>query len=134
MAYNFKKIKFKPRIVTKRIMKDFSTEDFKNKLNLAPWGNIYSVPPNDVDNQIVVLENLFNKVLDEVAPVKTFRVTRPPSPWLTEDLKKLMDDRDKLKAAYKKSFDPVLEAEYKDLRNIVTHKKEQLNFITLNKI
>ena len=104
-------------------MKDFSTEDFKNKLNLAPWGNIYSVPPNDVDNQIVVLENLFNNVLDEVAPVKTFRVTRPPSPWLTEDLKKLMDDRDKLKAAYKKSFDPVLEAEYKDLRNIVTHKK-----------
>ena len=83
-------------------MKDFSADDFKSKLNLAPWGNIYSVPENDVDNQIVILENLFNNVLDDVAPVKTFRVTRPPSPWLTEDLKKLMDDRDKLKAAYKK--------------------------------
>ena len=104
MAYNFKKVKFKPRIVTKRIMKDFSDEEFKNKLNHAPWGSIYSVPENDIDNQIVILENIFNNVLDEVAPVKTFRVTRPPSPWLTEDLKKLMEDRDKLKAAYKKGL------------------------------
>merc|ERR1711996_45842 len=118
MAYNFKKVKFKPRMITKRIMKDFSVDEFKNKLDLAPWGNINAVPQNDIDNQIVILEN----VLDEVAPLKTFRVTRPPSPWLTEDLKKLMDDRDKLKAAYKKSFDPSLEEEYKNLRNIVTLK------------
>ena len=133
MAYNFKKVKFKPRMVTKRIMKDFSEEDFKNKLNLTPWGNIHSVPENDVDNQIVILENLFNNVLNEVAPVKTFRVTRPPSPWLTEDLKKLMDDRDKLKAAYKKSFDPSLEEDYKNLRNIVTHEKRKAKFIHFQK-
>ena len=69
----------------------------KDKLNLAPLGNIYAVPQNDVDNQIVILENIFNDVLNDVAPVKTFRVTRPPSPWLTDDLKKLMEDRDKLK-------------------------------------
>ena len=104
MAYNFKKVKFKPRMITKRIMKDFSVDEFKNKLDLAPWGNINSVPQNDIDNQIVILENIFENVLDEVAPLKTFRVTRPPSPWLTEDLKKLMDDRDKLKAAYKKNL------------------------------
>ena len=82
MAYNFKKVKFKPRIVTKRIMKDFSDDEFKNKLNHSPWGNIYSVPENDIGNQIVILENIFNGVLDEVAPVKTFRVTRPPPPGL----------------------------------------------------
>ena len=41
-------------------------------------------------------------VLNDVAPAKTFRVTRSPSPWFTEDLKKLMDDRDKLKVAYEK--------------------------------
>ena len=46
MAYNFKKVKFKPRMVTKRIMKDFSDEEFKNKLNRSPWGNFYSVPEN----------------------------------------------------------------------------------------
>ena len=72
MAYNFKKVKFKPKIITKRIMKDFSADEFKDKLNLAPWGNVYAVPQNDVDNQIVILENIFNDVLNEVAPVKTF--------------------------------------------------------------
>ena len=92
------------------------------------------MPENDVDNQIVVLENLFNNVLDDVVPVKTFRVTRPPSTWLTEDLKKLMDDRDKLKPAYKKSFDPELETEYKDLRNIVTHKKRTAKLFHFKKI
>ena len=123
MAYNFKKVKFKPRIITKRIMKDFSADEFKDKLNLAPWGNIYAVPQNDVDNQIVILENIFNNVLNDVAPVKSFRVTRPPSPWLTDDLKKLMEDRDKLKSAFKKNFDRETEENYKKLRNLVCHKK-----------
>ena len=59
-------------MITKRIMKDFSVDEFKNKLDLAPTGNINAVPQNEIDNQIVILENIFENVLDEVAPLKTF--------------------------------------------------------------
>ena len=58
MAYNFKKVKFKPRMITKRIMKDFSVDEFKNKLDLAPLGNINAGPQNDIVNQIVIFENI----------------------------------------------------------------------------
>ena len=112
MAYNFKKEKFNPKIITKRNMKNFSEEDFLNRLNLAPWGQIYATenpkilhenpedatPKNVVNNQVTILENIFRTVVDEVAPFKTCRVTRPPSPWLTEGMKLKMDERDKLRA------------------------------------
>ena len=41
--------------------------------------------------------------------------------------------RDKLKAAYKKSFDPDLEKEYKNLRNIVTYEKRKAKLIHFQK-
>ena len=112
------------------IIKDFSVDEFKNKLYLAPWKNILAVPQNYIDNQIVILENIVENVLDEVGPLKTFRVNRPPSPWFTEDFKKLMDDRDKLQAAYKKNFDTYFEEKYRTLRNIVVHKKDRLRLKT----
>ena len=77
MAYNFKREKFAPKTITKRCMKEFSEADFKEKLNFAPWGNIYAIPENEINDQVTVLENVFRDVVDQVAPFKTFRVTRP---------------------------------------------------------
>ena len=67
-------------------MKNFSKEDFLKKLDLAPWGYLYDIPENEIDNQVTILENIYRDVLDEVAPFKTFRVTRPPTPWRTEEM------------------------------------------------
>ena len=82
-------------------MKNFSEDAFLNKLNLAPWGNIYAPEnpeilhdnPDDanseiiVNRQVTILENIFRDVVDEIAPFKSFRVTRPSSPWLTDEMK-----------------------------------------------
>ena len=123
MSYNFKKEKFSPKVISKREMKNFSSEDFLNKLDFAPWGNIYAVPENAIDDQVTIIENVFRTVLDDVAPFKTFRVTRPPTPWLSEKIKEKMNERDKLRAVYKKSFDPIIFEKYKDLRNEINHEK-----------
>ena len=139
MAYNFKKEKFNPKIITKRNMKNFSEEDFLNRLNLAPWGQIYAAEnpdilkenPEDaapkiiVNKQVTILENIFRTVVDEVAPFKTCRVTRPPSPWLTEGMKLKMDERDKLRADYKINFDATTFEKYKELRNQINHEKRR---------
>ena len=101
MAYNFKKEKIKPKIISKRDMKNFSEEEFLKKLNVAPWGQIYSAenpdilfhnpedadPKNIVNNQVTILENIFRNVVDEVAPFKTCRVTRP-APGLRTKLRR----------------------------------------------
>ena len=137
MAYNFKKEKFKPKIISKRDMKNFSEEEFLKKLNVAPWGQIYSAenpdilfhnpedadPKNIVNNQVTILENIFRNVVDEVAPFKTCRVTRPASPWLTDEIKEKMNERDKLRAKYKSNFNPHIFEKYKELRNEINHEK-----------
>ena len=131
MAYNFKKEKFKLKIISKRDMKNFSEEEFLKKLNLAPWGQIYSPenpdilfhnpedadPKNIVNNQVTILENVFRNVVDKVAPFKTCRVTRPASPWLTDEIKVKMNERDKLRAKYKSNFNPHIFEKYRELRN-----------------
>ena len=71
------------------------------------------------------MENVFRTVVDEVAPFKTCRVTRPPTPWLTEDLKSKMDLRDKLRTQYKQNFDMAVFENYKDLRNEINHEKRR---------
>ena len=147
MAYNFKKEKFAPKMITKRDMKNFSEEAFLNKLNLAPWGSIYAPEnpkilkdnPEDanseiiVNKQVTILENIFRDVVDEIAPFKSFRVTRPSSPWLTEEMKIKMNERDKLRALYKKEFDEKIFEKYKELRNEINHEKRKAKIKHFNK-
>ena len=64
-------------------------------MEIAPWGNIEAV--DDVDNKVTIFENIHREIIDKHAPFRTFRVTRPASPWLTEEIKELMDDRNKYK-------------------------------------
>ena len=125
MSYNFKREKFTPKVISKRCMKDFSDEVFREKLDTAPWGNIYAVPEDEIGDQVTILENVFRDVVDEVAPFKTFRVTRPPTPWMTEDMKTKMHERDKLRAQYKANFDNETFEKYKELRNTINHEKRK---------
>ena len=128
-------------------MKNFSENEFLDKLNLAPWGSIYAAenlkileenpedatPQEIINKQVTILENTFRNVVDEVAPFKTFRVTRPPTPWLTDEMKIKMNERDKLRALYKKDFDPEIHEKYKELRNEINHEKRKAKIKHFNK-
>ena len=57
---------------------------------------IYSY--DDPNEQLDVLEKLFNECLERHAPMKRVKVTRPPAPWLTtEDFQSLLAERDRLR-------------------------------------
>ena len=60
---------------------------------MAPWGNIEAVDDDDVDNKVTIFENIHKEIIDKHAPMRTFRVTRPATPWLTTEIKDLMDQR-----------------------------------------
>ena len=57
-CYALKKPKFKPKIIVKRKMDKFNIENFKNDIDLAPWGNLSVFADNDLDNKITVLGNI----------------------------------------------------------------------------
>ena len=92
MAYAIKKPKYKPRTVTRRVFKHFNQEAFLNDIANAPWDNVYAVEEDDLDSKATIFENYFSSIIEKHAPLKTFTVKHP---WLTDDIKKHMDERDK---------------------------------------
>ena len=121
MAYSLKKPKFKPKILTRRDFRNFDEKSFVRDMEMAPWGNILAVADDDIDNKVTIFENIHREIIDKHAPFRTFRVTRPASPWLNEDIKNLMDNRDKYKNKFNSDKNPETEEIYKSLRNAVSH-------------
>ena len=68
-----------------------------NDIANAPWELIFAVAEDDVDSKATIFENYFRDILDKHAPLKTFIIKYPKAPWLTDDIKKHMDNRDKQK-------------------------------------
>lgn len=121
-AYSLKKPKFKPKFLTKRDFRNFNENEFKRDIEMAPWGNILAVADSDIDNKVTIFENIYKDIIDKHAPFRTFRVTRPATPWFTDEIKKLMDDRDRYKNKFNLDNNPQTEEIYKVLRNSVNHK------------
>ena len=125
MAYSLKKPKFKAKMVTRRDFRKFDKDAFMRDMFIAPWGNVEAVDDDDIDNKVTIFENIHSEIINKHAPFRTFRVTRPAAPWLTDSVKDLMDDRDKYKNKFNKDKKPETELLYKDLRNRVTHAIRQ---------
>ena len=125
LAYSLKKPKFKPKMVTRRDFRNFNKDAFLHDMSLAPWGNIEAVDDDDVDNKVTIFENIHREIIDKHAPYRTFRVTRPASPWMTDEIKEMMDSRDRYKNKFNIDKSPATEILFKDLRNRVTHALRQ---------
>ena len=121
MAYSLKKPKFKPKMVTRRDFRRFDEKKFIHDMELAPWGNILAVEDSDIDNKVTIFENIHREIIDKHAPFRTFRVTRPATPWFNDNIKELMDERDKYKSKFNLDKKKVTEEIFKTLRNNVTH-------------
>ena len=87
----------------------------------APWGNIYAVGEADIDNKVTILENIHLEIIKKHAPLRTFRVTRPATTWLTDEIKALMDNRDRYKNKFNENKREETNILFKEARNKVTH-------------
>ena len=124
MAYDIKKPKFKPHKVTIRNFKNFDLEGFQAAAELAHFENVYNVV--NINDKVTILENTINDLLDQFAPYKTYTITKQNStPWLTDEIRKVMDVRDMYKYNYNKSRDKTFNDKFKLLRNKVTGMMRQ---------
>ena len=125
LAYSLKKPKFKPKMITRRDFRNFDKNAYLHDMSIAPWGNIEAVDDDDVDNKVTIFENIHKDIINKHAPFRTFRVTRPAAPWLTDEIKELMDERDRYKNKFNRNKQPETELLFKDLRNRVSHAVRQ---------
>lgn len=110
---NLSKPKNKIEMKTFRSLKGYSKETFCSALlNATPVLNTM-LDTDCVDKQSDVLTSTFVDCLDSCAPIITRKITRPPAPWMTEDIRNEMKNRNNLRRRRDLTFDEITNELYK---------------------
>ena len=121
----------KPIIVKSRSFKNFDSAKFCEDLRKANWCTVINA--DDIDIACDSFSNIINKVSDKHAPVVSHRVSERSSPWVTEELRKGIRERDLLK---KKASYSRLQHDwniFKSKRNAVNRLNKDLKTSYFNK-
>ena len=121
----------KPETAVKRSLKHFDQERFLDDLNKVPFSTAYIF--DDVDDVYWCWEKLLNEILDDHAPVVSFKRRKTPgSQFITAEIRKHMRLRDRFKRIYNKSKKPEDWENYRATRNKVVsmRRKAVKNYFT----
>lgn len=109
----------KPRMIRKRSYKEFDPAKFLEAVRDVSFWEIYSC--HNVEEAATKLTKKLTTILDKMAPMKNFQVRTQYLPWLSQNTKNKMQERDEAQkiASETKSNDDWLK--YKALRNSVNN-------------
>ena len=122
---NLEKPKRPPVVKTYRCLKNYSPDRFCNLLmdEVVTLNGILHT--DEVNTQVKILSTVMNKCINDCAPVVTREIVRPPAPWINEDIKKSMKERDSLQRNLKYAkYNEELRDEYKEQKRKV---KSEIN-------
>ena len=114
-----KSMKRNVRYIRKRCFKKFDESGFKEDIKQLKWFEVYTC--TDPDKAVQLLTEKITAVLDKFAPVRTIQVRSRYAPWVSEEVKVRMVERDRAQqaaAATQAQDDWRL---YRNLRNTVTN-------------
>lgn len=116
---SIKLIKPKQQILyrTYRDFSKFNYDLFLYDLQTIYWDYIYEL--DELDDIVDFFSDNVLCLFDIHAPQKTAKITKPPAPWLTDNLKLMMRLRSKALTRYKKLQTDEARSEYTNLRNLV---------------
>lgn len=123
-----------PRITIRRSFKHFNLDNFQRDLAAIPWDIVYL--EDDVDCAVNCFTKLFTDVVQCHAPIRKSTVKAIAAPWIDQQLREAMSQRDKTKAEASMSglvSDLML---YRKCRNFVVslnRKKKASHFKTVFK-
>lgn len=115
LAYSLRCPKAKHRFISYRDFKNFDSNKFTIDASNTPWHLIQTI--DDIDNKVKLLNELLIVLYNKHAPWRVARVKRPPAPWLTDDIKRMMRERDCAHRFFKKHPTETNFTKYKQLRN-----------------
>ena len=78
-----------------RNMKNFNGQNFLNDLLQQPWENIYFFADNP-NGMWDIWKELFLEILDKHAPLQKKKIKSKSTPWITSNIKNMINTRDKL--------------------------------------
>ncbi|KAJ8706722.1 hypothetical protein PYW07_012800 [Mythimna separata] len=111
----FRKPKAKPRLVQFRPFSDILQDQFIADLNMIPWSGIGSL--GDVDAMVQTFNSYMAQLYDLHAPLKRRTFRKPPTPWITSNIRLLFKLRDEARARYHVTREPKHRKYYLDLKH-----------------
>ena len=115
-----KSIQRNVRYIKKRTFKKFDKEKFKEEVRKLRWWDIYSC--ECVNTAVQLLSSKLTNILDKLAPIKKIQVCACYVPWLSEESKALMKQRDNAQKKAASSKSPDDWRIFKGLRNRVNNR------------
>ena len=94
--------------------------NFQKDLQLINWASILEPMSDNANEMASTFQEIFEHLLNLHALLKKRKVKNEYAPWITSDIKRSMEERNKMKKLALK--DPNLWPRYKILRNKVTNK------------
>ena len=111
-----RELSYRPHTVLKRSYKNFDIGQFLQDI-LDSNINRKVLEQVHFEGAVEIFQSVFLKILDYHAPVHVFQTRKNYVPFLSEDMKRLMRERDVLKEEATKTGDPILMSEYRCKRN-----------------
>ena len=115
--------------ITKRSLKNFNEQSWNKCLVSKVWSGIEK--ENDINEKVRIFTNNINEALDEVAPIKNFKIKSSYKFGLSDKTKELMRIRDHTRNQIKNSTNQekqILLIKYRKLRNSVTQQIRKDNY------
>ena len=109
--------------ITTRSYKDFNSDSFTEDMAKAPWSIIGLF--DEFEDKVDCFNRLFLQVLELHAPLKTFKVRNTTTPFITAEIKSLMNQRDNQHRLARLSSTPSDWEAYRSLRRDVKTKIRQ---------
>lgn len=109
------KLQCKKEYITIRDFKNIDVNKLKNDCLAISWDTLYN--SRSIDDKVTFLQNKLMQLYDNNIPERRIYTKRNPCPWVNDDLKNLMKQRDNLYKRYVRTKDTNVWESYRVLRN-----------------
>ena len=118
---------------TFRTLKDYNKEIFCNRLlaNVPSFNSILGT--DNVNDQVDIFTLNFKKSLDSCAPIITKTIHRPPAPWMNDEIRKEMQNRNRLRQRRDLEHDDIVNELYRASKKRVKYLIEKAKQIYYNR-
>ena len=114
----------KATVTMKRTFKNFNRDSFQEDLSRVPFHAAYVF--NDLDDVYWCWETLYNQVLDDHAPMRSFKRRRSvESKFITPEIRREMAERNRLKKKFNRSRNQSDWESYRLARNKVVSMRRK---------
>nr|CAH7761459.1 unnamed protein product [Callosobruchus chinensis] len=119
------------KIIQVRNWNSFDHGIFQEMLQAIDWNYIYQIEEIDDMVQFITLNLL--RIFDSCCPLRTIRVSKKHSPWITYNIREMMKTRDKAYSKFKRTRNEAHWNFYREMKNYVNRaieveKKAYLDF------